>query len=514
MISSIVRGGTVTPPSPKIKSRTGPKETAEQALEAIIKTAFTGKKEISVDEFKGFLGTIQNWICSANDFDANDFDIGSKKAAIGEIEDKNGNVTGGNVIGLMTKIASSNPAVAAILEERKTAAWIDNEIKNIGTTLTDVMEGYENLKHLSITDKVLQMGLTDETSNAIAKHLKESLDKKSPQSINFTGPNNYTEEEQKAVLYTILEKAVKKANAESTPEKKASVLSETLNQALGENAFKFSENFIQESATKIEKNISLINSINLGLKNTKLINCITGDINTVKERLAEGANGEKSLEGKWTEIKGKLSPEEINKVKAETDSFITRLQELVRTDNNYKLGTEQGELNINNEIENFRNKYKAPKNASPAETAKAAQLKEAQCTYFDLVTNKAAEAHETKKDINNILNGSGLGDLFGQGLTTILVLTLLKKCMGGNSHIANGFGMQPHGRGDFMKKALGLVFMATVMNNTGLLTGTETDKQEKPANNIVNFTSKQEQETPANNIVGIVSQTAKNLLGV
>jgi hypothetical protein len=503
MISSIVRGGTVTPPSPKIKSRTGPKETAEQALEAIIKTAFTGKKEISVDEFKGFLGTIQNWICSANDFD-----IGSKKAAIGEIEDKNGNVTGGNVIGLMTKIASSNPAVAAILEERKTAAWIDNEIKNIGTTLTDVMEGYENLKHLSITDKVLQMGLTDETSNAIAKHLKESLDKKSPQSINFTGPNNYTEEEQKAVLYTILEKAVKKANAESTPEKKASVLSETLNQALGENAFKFSENFIQESATKIEKNISLINSINLGLKNTKLINCITGDINTVKERLAEGANGEKSLEGKWTEIKGKLSPEEINKVKAETDSFITRLQELVRTDNNYKLGTEQGELNINNEIENFRNKYKAPKNASPAETAKAAQLKEAQCTYFDLVTNKAAEAHETKKDINNILNGSGLGDLFDQGIAAIVLFTAFKALTGGNSHMANGLGMQPHD-GGFMKKALGLVFMATVMNNTGLFGGLG---DEKPANNIA--ISDKQQETPANSIVGIVRQAAGNLLGV
>ena len=38
-----------------------------------------------------------------------------------------------------------------------------------------------------------------------------------------------------------------------------------------------------------------------------------------------------------------------------------------------------------------------------------------------------------------------------------------------------------------MKKALGLVFMATVMNNTGLLTGT--DDQES-ANNIVDFARK------------------------
>jgi hypothetical protein len=474
---------TVTPP-PQIKSRTGPTETAEQALEAFIKTTFTGKKEISVKEFKDFLGTIQNWICSANDFD-----IESKKTAIGEIEDKNGNVTGGNVIGLMTKIASSNPAVAAILEERKTAAWIDNEIKNVGTTLTDVMEGYENLKHLTVTDKILQMGLTDKDSSKIANHLKES-----PDLIKFTG-TKYTEAEQKAVLYTIL--------GESTSL-------ENLNQALGENAFKFSKDFILKSATEIENNVSLINSINLGLKNTKLINCITGDINTVKERLAEGANGEKSLEGKWTEIKGKLSPEEINKVKAETDSFITRLQELVKTDASYKLGTEQGELNINNEIENFRNKYKAPKNASPAETAKAAQLKEAQCTYFDLVTNKTAEAHETKKDISNILNGIDLGDVAGKLVAAAGMYALFKALTGGNGHMANGLGMQPHD-GGFMKKALGLVFMATVMNNTGLFGGLG---DEKPANNIVNFTSKQEQETPANNIVGIVSQTAKNLLGV
>jgi hypothetical protein len=493
-------GANRTTPPPKFESRTAPKETADKALEAIIETAFKGKKEISVNEFKGFLGTIQDWICSAND---NDFDIRSKKTAIGNIEDNNGNVTGGNVIKIMTRMAESNPAVAAILEERKTTAWIDKEIKNIATTLTDVTEGYENLKHLSITDKVLQMGLTDETSNAIAKHLKESLDKKSPQSINFTGPNNYTEEEQKAVLYTILEKAVQKANAESTPEKKASVLSETLNQALGENAFKFSQNFIQESAAEIEKNISLINSINLGLKNTKLIKFITGDINTVKERLAEVSDGEKSLEQKWTEINSKLSPEDIDQVKADTDKFIARLQELVKT-GDYKLGTKEGEENIRKEIESFRNKYKAPENPSPADQAKA----EAHSTYFDLVTNKAAEADETKKDISNILNGSGLGNLFGQGVAAIVLFTAFKALTGGNSHMANGLGMQAPG-GGFMKKALGLVFMATVMNNTGLLSGSNDGHNH--ANNIVNFART---EKPANNILDFARKVVPTLLGI
>ena len=473
MISLISGGNRVTPP-PQIKSRTEPKETADQALEAFIKTTFTDKKEISVNEFTSFLGTIQNWICSANDFD-----IRSKKAAIGEIEDKDGNVTGGNIIGLMTKMAESNPAVAAILEERKTTAWIDKEIKNIATTLTDVTEGYENLKHLSITDKVLQMGLTDETSSEIANHLK-----KSPHLIKFTG-TKYTEEEQKAVLFTIIEESVKKANAESSPEKKADVLSETLNQALGENAFKFSNDFIQKSATEIENNVSLINSVNLGLNNTKLIKCITGDINSVKERLAEVPNGEKSLEQKWTEISKTLSPEEINQVKADTDKFIARLQELVKT-GDYKLGTKEGEENIRKEIENFKNKYKAPETASSADAAKAAQLNEALSTYFDLVTNKAAEANETKKDISNILNGSGLGNLFGQGIAAIVLFTAFKALTGGNSHMANGLGMQAQG-GGFMKKALGLVFMATVMNNTGLLTGT--DDQES-ANNIVDFARK------------------------
>lgn len=496
MISLIGRESRTTPP-PQIKSRTEPKETADKALEAFIETAFKGKKEISVNEFKGFLGTIQNWICSANDFD-----IRSKKTAIGEIEDNNGNVTGGNVIKIMTRMAESNPAVAAILEERKTTAWIDKEIKNIATTLTDVTEGYENLKHLSITDKVLQMGLTDETSNAIAKHLKESLDKKSPQSINFTGPNNYTEEEQKAVLYTIIEESVKKANAESTPEKKASVLSETLNQALGKNAFKFSKDFIEKSAKEIETKICLINSVNLGLNNTKLIKFITGDINTVKERLAEGANGEKSLEQKWTEIKGKLSPEEINKVKADTDKFIARLQELVKT-GDYKLGTKEGEENIRKEIENFKNKYKAPENASETDKAKA----EAHSTYFDLVTNKAAEAHETKKNISNILNGSGLGDLLGQGIAAIVLFTAFKALTSGNSHMANGLGMQAQG-GGFMKKALGLVFMATVMNNTGLLTGTD---DQTSANAIQEKGSDQE---AAKNIVSFARKVVPTLLGV
>ena len=492
-------GANRTTPPPKFESRTAPKETADKALEAIIETAFKGKKEISVNEFKGFLGTIQSWICLAND---NDFDIKSKKTAIGNIEDNNGNVTGGNVIKIMTKMAESNPAVAAILEERKTTAWIDKEIKNIATTLTDVTEGYENLKHLSITDKVLQMGLTDETSNAIAKHLKESLDKKSPQSINFTGPNNYTEEEQKAVLYTIIEESVKKANAESTPEKKASVLSETLNQALGKNAFKFSKDFIEKSAKEIETNICLINSIDLGLKNTKLIKFITGDINTVKERLAEVPGGEKSLEQKWTEINSQLRPEEIDKVKADTDKFIARLQELVKTDG-YKLGTKEGEENIRKEIKSFRDKYKAPENASPADTAKA----EAHSTYFDLVTNKAAEANETKKDISNILNGSGLGDLLGQGIAAIVLFTAFKALTGGNSHMANGLGMQAQG-GGFMKKALGLVFMATVMNNTGLLTGTD---DQTSANAIQ---EKGNGEEAANNIVKIARKVAPALLEV
>jgi hypothetical protein len=52
--------------------------------------------------------------------------------------------------------------------------------------------------------------------------------------------------------------------------------------------------------------------------------------------------------------------------------------------------------------------------------------------------------------------------------------------------MANGLGMQASG-GGFMKKALGLVFMATVMNNTGLLSGAD---DQKSANNIVDFTRK------------------------
>jgi hypothetical protein len=78
--------------------------------------------------------------------------------------------------------------------------------------------------------------------------------------------------------------------------------------------------------------------------------------------------------------------------------------------------------------------------------------------------------------MNNILSGSGLGDLFGQGIAAIMIFTAFKALTSGNNHVA-GLGMPPHGGGGgFMKKALGLVFMATVMNSAGLLTGTDDQK--------------------------------------
>jgi hypothetical protein len=55
--------------------------------------------------------------------------------------------------------------------------------------------------------------------------------------------------------------------------------------------------------------------------------------------------------------------------------------------------------------------------------------------------------------------------------------------------------MQAPSGGGFIKKALGLVFMATVMNNTGLITGSNDQESVK-------------------NIVKLARQAAPTLLGI
>jgi hypothetical protein len=68
--------------------------------------------------------------------------------------------------------------------------------------------------------------------------------------------------------------------------------------------------------------------------------------------------------------------------------------------------------------------------------------------------------------------------------------------------------MQAPGGGGFMKKALGLVFMATVMNNTGLLTGSN----DQESANAIKETGNGQEATNA--MVSFARKVAPTLLGI
>ena len=289
-------------------------------------------------------------------------------------------------------------------------------------------------------------------------------------------------------------------------EKIATALSNSLNESLAEHAFKLDKSFITEAAKEISTNAGLIGSINSSLANPKLINLVTGeaDARSIEERTQKSSIAwSKTLENK------NISTEEIKNIKAVTDDFIANLGELIKTDPRYDIRAEEGKKNIDTLIEAFRTRNQAPENASKAEIDKAALLNEATTNYLDLVVNKAAEVKNINQDSNSIFGDQKFEGLIGQGIAAIVLFTAFKALTSGNSHMANGLGMQAAGGGGFMKKALGLVFMATVMNNTGLLSGSTDDQ--KPANNIVNFPRTEE---PANAILNFARQAAPTLLGI
>jgi hypothetical protein len=74
--------------------------------------------------------------------------------------------------------------------------------------------------------------------------------------------------------------------------------------------------------------------------------------------------------------------------------------------------------------------------------------------------------------------------------------------------MANGLGMQAAGGGGFMKKALGLVFMATVMNNTGLMSGL----QDETKNTLTPLSSTKDET--GNSTQSLLKTAASALLGV
>jgi hypothetical protein len=458
-------------PAPqKVTSRTAPKkeDSAEAALEAHIKKTLGIESKVGVQEFKNFLETVQNWVCTSNDY---------------SLEQKK-NALGGDGKELLSIIAKHNPAFAAQLLNGEDSQWINQNIQTLSSTLEELSTQHRNINRISVTDKVLQIGLTEDGSKLLSEGLA-----KTTESVKFSDQSPYSEAEQKAILFTALENAMQTAsqeinaiktspqatNAEETKknEKIATALSNSLNESLAEHAFKLDKNFITEAAKEISINADLIGSINNSLTSPKLINLVTrgADPLSIEERCVNlSRTWSKTLENR------SISAEEIKNIETATDDFIANLAELIKTDSRYDIHTEEGMKNTNTLIEAFKARNQAPENASKAEKDKAVLLNDATSNYFDLVVNKAAETKNIQKDSSDIFGSKIFDDqkfegLIGQGIAAIVLFTAFKALTSGNSHMANGLGMQAPGGGGFMKKALGLVFMATVMNNTGLLTG-------------------------------------------
>jgi hypothetical protein len=498
--------GRLAPPLQKVTSRTAPQNSAEAALEAHIQKTLGSENKVSVKEFKNFLETVQNWVCSFTDHS-----LEQKQNAVGE----NGNE-------LLNTIAKHNPAFAAQLLNGEDSQWINQNIQTLSSTLEELSTQHRNINRISVTDKVLQIGLTEDGSKLLSEGLA-----KTTESVKFSDKSHYSEAEQKAILFTALENAMKTAsqeinaiktspqetNAKETKknEKIATALSNSLNESLAEHAFKLDKNFITEAAKEISINADLIGSINNSLTSPKLINLVTGgaDALSIEERCVNlSRTWSKTLENK------NISAEEIKNIKTVTDDFIANLGDLIKTDSSYDIRTKEGKEQAEALIETFRKRNQAPENASESAKAKAALLNDATSNYFDLVINKAAEVKNINQDSNSIFGSKIFADqkfegLIGQGIAAIVLFTAFKALTSGNSHMANGLGMQAPGGGGFMKKALGLVFMATVMNNTGLLTGSK-DGQNS-TNNIVNFARTEE---PANAILNFARQAAPTLLGI
>jgi hypothetical protein len=464
-----------------LKPQTQKPLTADAYLKQQMVKAFGNDGETAdVNKFKGFLDNIQEWILSHSGHS-----LEQKKAAIG-----------GSAESLLSKVKSyvgSNPAFVQLqnqLNDAATNTLIDTQLTVITESLEAIGKHYENLKGFKLSDKAIQLALNETDLNNSTAALDKLAD-----TLNANQKSAFSADEQKALLSLFLDKA-KKASNEASEGQGDSVFQETLIKALKENAFKFDKSFIQSVSVELKNDAGLINSVNQTLKESdKLVKFQNPKaVSDIEIQLVQNSE-------KWDEIKKQLTPQEIKTIQSEIDDRIKTLNVLIQNNSDYDPKTETGQKNITAYVKAFTkatpNDSKDPPLTNPKET------------YFNLIMNKAAEANETKKDISNILNGSGLGDLFGQGVAAIALFTAFKALTGGNSHMANGLGMQSHGGGGFMKKALGLVFMATVMNNTGLLGGLS---DEKPANNIA--ISDKQQETPGNNVLGIVKKAAENLLGV
>lgn len=446
-------------PAP-VKLKEAPKLSADAALEAHIKEVFKNNKEaVSPDEFKGLLGTLQNWIVSSNEYS-----LTQKSTAVADDASK-----------LKELISRYNPAFATQLGINREERWINQQLNSLTETMKDISKEYNKLSEVGLTDKLMQQGLSEKGVNAISGTLSQFAVK-----LSDSGKSQFSSEEQKALLVSFLEKASQASIEAGGQERGAVAFTQSLTKSLEGNAFKFDKNFLEASADELKLNSSLIASVNVALGSTQLLKHINGsDPKALEENLVSNT-------AKWTAIEasGKLSQDELKEVKLETTIAIHRLNQLIKSDPSYNLSTDAGKENVKDYIEAFINTTDGSNSSNPS--AKDKSVAEAKETYFNLVMNKAAETLEVKSESQKIFNleDGKLGSLIGQGFAAIAIFTAFKVLTSGNAYagdLRNGM-VGNFANGGFLKKAAGLVFMATLINNTGLL-----GKEEDAANGIVKF---------------------------
>ena len=144
-------------PAP-VKLKEAPKLSADAALEAHIKEVFKNNKEaVSPDEFKGLLGTLQNWIVSSNEYS-----LTQKSTAVADDASK-----------LKELISRYNPAFATQLGINREERWINQQLNSLTETMKDISKEYNKVSEVSLTDKLMQQGLSEKGVNAISGTLSQ-----------------------------------------------------------------------------------------------------------------------------------------------------------------------------------------------------------------------------------------------------------------------------------------------------------------------------------------------------
>ncbi|MFM7457855.1 MAG: hypothetical protein ACKO3R_04245, partial [bacterium] len=312
-----------------VKSQTQKPLTADEYLKQQMVKAFgEDGKTANLDQFKGFLDNIQEWILSVNDHSLEQKNTAIEGSAAGLL---------GKVKSYVNEKAKANAAFVGLqnqLNDTATNTVIDTQLKVITEALEAMTGNYANLKGLQFSDKAIELNL----SKADLENSTVALDKLA-NTLNANKKSAFSEEEQKAILGIFLDKA-KKASSEASEGQRDSVFAETLNKLLKDHASKFDRSFIESVSKELKDDAGLINSVNQSKASDKLVKFQNPEaVSDIEAQLVENSR-------KWNEIKGRLSQDEIKTIQSEIDDRIKTLNTLIQNDPNYNPKSENGQNNI------------------------------------------------------------------------------------------------------------------------------------------------------------------------